>query len=130
MPKTDFVDFRQVKGAVTIRMALEHYGVNWLRKSGKELRGRCPIHKGDGGDAFYANEEKNAFHCFSCDAKGNVLDFVAAMENCTVRDSALKLSEWFGVPSGPTASGQADRKGERGTQEYAKEGSALAVEVE
>jgi DNA primase len=26
---------------------------------------------------------------------GNVLDFVAAMENCSIREAALKLQEWF-----------------------------------
>ena len=55
------------------------YGVK-LKKSGKEFRGRCPIHQGDGTDTFHVRTEKNAFHCFSCQAKGNVLDLVAAME--------------------------------------------------
>jgi DNA primase len=43
---------------------------------------------------------KNAFQCFYCQAHGNVLDFVAAMEKCSVRQAALKLQERFGV-SGP-----------------------------
>jgi DNA primase len=98
-----FVDFRRVKTAVSLSMALEHYGINWLRKKGDELRGRCPIHKGEGTDTFHANLVKNAFHCFSCKARGNVLDFVAAMEQCTVRDAAVKLAEWFSVVSdGPS----------------------------
>ena len=45
------------------------------------------------------NLTKNAFHCFSCKAKGNVLDLVAAMEKCSVRDAAMKLHEWFSVDS-------------------------------
>lgn len=45
-----WVDFRTVKAAVTMPMALAHYGVDWLRTSGKELRGRCPVHKGEGPD--------------------------------------------------------------------------------
>jgi DNA primase len=92
-----YVDFRAVKEAVSIRMALDHYGVNWLRKNGEELRGRCPIHKGEGTDTFHANLGKNIFNCFSCKARGNVLDFVAAREQCTVRDAALKLAEWFSI---------------------------------
>jgi DNA primase len=69
-----------------------------LKRTGKELRGRCPIHKGEGTDTFHANTEKNAFHCFSCNAKGNVLDLVAAIENCSVRDAALKLKNWYSLP--------------------------------
>ncbi len=45
--------------------------------------------------AFHVNTEKNAFHCFVRGAKGNVLDFVAAMEKCSVRDAGLKLQSWF-----------------------------------
>jgi DNA primase len=92
-----YVDFRAVKEVVSIRMALDHYGVNWLRKNGEELRGRCPIHKGEGTDTFHASLAKNIFNCFSCKARGNVLDFVAAMEQCTVRDAAIKLAEWFSI---------------------------------
>ena len=78
-------------------MVLDHYGINWLRKNGSELRGRCPIHQGEGNDAFHVNLTKNAFHCFSCKAKGNVLDFVAAMEKCSVRDAGGRLAEWFPI---------------------------------
>ena len=95
MEEKNWVDFKAVKAAVTIEQVLGHYGVNWLRKNEDELRGRCPIHQGDGDRTFHASVSKNAFHCFSCKARGNVLDFVAAMEHCSVRDAALKLQEWF-----------------------------------
>jgi DNA primase len=93
----DWVDFRLVKQIVTMQMVLDHYGINWLRKNKDELRGRCPIHKGEGERSFHVNTTKNAFQCFSCKSRGNVLDFVAAMEECTVRDAALKLKAWFEV---------------------------------
>src|ERR1700716_4499664 len=99
----NWVDFNAVKEVVSMQMLLDRYQVNWLRKSGKELRGRCPIHKGDGQDAFHVNLAKNAFNCFSCHARGNVLDFVAAMEKCNVRDAGLKLKEWFSISSEPAA---------------------------
>ena len=94
--ESNWVDFKTIKQAVSIGQALDHYGIK-LKKSGKELRGRCPIHQGDGTDSFHVSAEKNAFHCFSCQAKGNVLDFVAAMEKCSVRDAGLKLQTWFSV---------------------------------
>src|SRR3990170_9048804 len=100
--KENWVDFKTVKANVSLRQVLEHYQINWLRGKGDELRGRCPIHKGEGlpcrqaGDrTFHVNLSKGAFHCFSCHAKGNVLDLVAAMEQVSVRDAALKLQEWF-----------------------------------
>jgi DNA primase len=93
----NWVDFKAVKSSVTMQMVLDRYQINWLKKSGSELRGRCPIHKGDGPDAFKVSVAKNAFNCFSCHARGNVLDLVAAMEQCSVRDAGLKLKEWFAV---------------------------------
>lgn len=99
----NWVDFKAVKAVVGMETILSHYGVNWLRKSGEELRGRCPIHQGEGQSTFHVNLSKNAFNCFSCKAHGNVLDFVAAMEKCGVREAALKLKGWFAGSSEPTA---------------------------
>src|SRR5881409_1451615 len=90
-----WVDFKAVNQGVSIEQVLAHYQINWLRKTGTDLRGRCPIHKGEGDRTFHASLTKNAFHCFSCHAKGNVLDLVAAMEQVSVREAALKLQEWF-----------------------------------
>src|SRR5690242_20146629 len=94
--ESKWVDFRIIKQAVSIQQVLNHYGIN-LKSRGKELRGKCPLHKGEGQDTFHANRDKNAFHCFSCGAKGNVLDLVAALEKCSVREAALKLQQWFDV---------------------------------
>ena len=98
--KTEWVDFKKVKEAVDIQMVLDHYSIKNLHRTGDELRGPCPIHKGSADSKnFTVNIRKNAFKCFSkdCGARGNVLDFVAAMEHFEVRDAALKLKEWFKV---------------------------------
>jgi hypothetical protein len=96
--KTDWVDFRIIKAVVTMEMVLDRYGVA-LKKSGYELRGKCLIHRGSNNKHFTANTSKNVFKCFfaQCGAHGNVLDFVAAMEQCSVRDAARKLNDWFKV---------------------------------
>src|ERR1017187_2717898 len=94
--ESNWVDFKAVKQSVTMEQILGRYGIK-LKKSGKELRGRCPIHQGEGTNTFHVSTEKNAFHCFSCKAKGNVLDLVAAIEKCSVRDAGLKLQARFSV---------------------------------
>ena len=98
--KNGWVDFREVRERVSMQMVLDHYQVDWLRKQGAELRGRCPIHQGEGERSFHVNLEKNIFHCFSCGAKGNVLSFVAAMENVSIREAGLQMKEWFRVGEG------------------------------
>lgn len=93
----EWVDFSDVKQTVSMRMVLDHYGITGLRKYGKgnDLRGVCPVHKGENDRSFSVSLEKNAFRCFSCKARGNQLDLVAALEDCSVRDAALKLKAWF-----------------------------------
>jgi len=109
----DWVDFAAVKRHVPIDAVLKRYQVNWLQGKGGELRGRCPIHRGEGERAFHVSVSKNAFHCFSCGAKGNVLDFVAAMEQCSVREAAVKLRDWFALTS-PAPTKREARKGQPG----------------
>jgi hypothetical protein len=96
--KNNWVDFQTIKGAVTMEMVLDHYHIAGLKRVGQELKGACPIHAGDKkSKTFSVNLAKNAFKCFSCEARGNVLDFVANKEGCSVRDAALKLRDWFKV---------------------------------
>lgn len=99
----NWVDFKAIKAAVSMQAVLDRYQINWLRKKKDELQGRCPIHQGDGENAFHVHLTKNVFNCFSCKARGNVLDFVAAMEKCSVRDAALKLQDWYSVPQSASA---------------------------
>jgi DNA primase len=105
---TEWVDFKSLKEAVDMQMVLDHYGIKDLVKHGDdEWRGPCPIHRGAPRTKnFTVNVRKNAFKCFSggCTARGNVLDFVAAMEQCSVRDAGLNLQEWFEIGDNSTAS--------------------------
>jgi len=97
--KKAWVDFNLIKAAVTMEILIVQYGITSLVRTGDELRGVCPIHEGKSKREFSVNLIKNTFCCFAptCKARGNVLDFVAKMERCTVRDAALKLDEWFEV---------------------------------
>jgi DNA primase len=95
-----WVDFAAIKQSVGLAAVLRRYHV-LLRRSGRDqYRGTCPIHRGEGRDAFHVNLSRNLFHCFSCGAGGSVLDFVAAMEGCTLREAARKLAG-DGTPAPP-----------------------------
>jgi DNA primase len=91
----EWVDFAEIKRRISLEPVLRSYGVNWLRRSGvDQYRGRCPIHCGQGKEAFHANLKRGIFHCFACGAGGNVLDFVAAMEGSSIREAALRLQRY------------------------------------
>ncbi len=106
--KKAWVDFKLIKAAVTMEMLVVQYGVIGLVRTGDELRGVCPVHEGKSKREFSINLTKNTFCCFAsvCKARGNVLDFVAKMEHCTVREAALKLDEWFEVTKPETGENQ------------------------
>ncbi len=106
--RSAWVDFKVVKQVVSMEMALAAYGVRLHRVDAGYLRGRCPLptHQSNKSSlSFGVSTDKNAWACHSdsCVAArsgrigGNVLDFVAAMESCSIRDAALKLQEWFGI---------------------------------
>lgn len=102
------MNFRAVKNVVSMEMALVHYGVMLHRLDRCYLRGRCPLpsHSSKSSQqSFIVNTEKNAWACHSGSCAttrggrlgGNVLDFVAFMESCSIRDAALRLQDWFSV---------------------------------
>jgi DNA primase len=97
-------DLKSIKRGVKLEFVLRHYHVK-LRRNGKDqYRGCCPIHRGDGRDAFHVNLARNIFHCFACGAGGTVLDFVAAMDRCSLFEAAQKLQAMTGssVPTNAT----------------------------
>ena len=102
MPKSSFVDFKAVKTAITMEQVLEHYGLMDKFKRGTDsLNGPCPIHKGSNPTQFRVSVSKNIWNCFSeCKHGGNVLDFIAEMENASIHAAALKAIEWFGLDAG------------------------------
>ena len=99
MPKSIFVDFKAVKAAVTMEQVLGRYGLlDKFKRSGDSLSGPCPIHKGSNPTQFRVSTAKNVFNCFSeCKHGGNVLDFIAKMEDTSVHAAALKAIEWFNL---------------------------------
>jgi DNA primase len=108
--KSPEVNFAAIKQAVTLEAVLRHYQVDDLEggRSGR-YRGRCPIHQGEGRDAFHVDVRRKIFHCFSCGAGGDVLDLVALLNQCTLREAALQLQDWLRVrrrgENGPRGNG-------------------------
>jgi DNA primase len=95
-----WIEFASLKERVPLMRVLERYQIAGLRRSGKDQwRGRCPLHDGEGREAFHVNTAQQLFHCFSCGAGGTVLDLVAALEHCGLREAAEKLAAGWGVPT-------------------------------
>ena len=55
-----------------------------------ELICLCPFHE-ENTPSFNANMETGVYHCFGCGANGNVITFVAEMENITNKEAWKKI---------------------------------------
>ncbi len=110
-----WVDFARVRRSVTLKQVIENlYKIEGLKRHGDKLVGPCPVHGGDSPRAFHADLEKNVWHCFSrCKRGGNQLDFVAAYEDISIREAALKLQEHFMASTEPAPSKGRRRRGPR-----------------
>jgi DNA primase len=109
-----FVDFKSIKRRVGIADVLARYRVNLVRVNQTAMRGSCPLpsHSSGSKNTFYVNEAKSVWYCHSESCKkdgaragGNVIDFVALMEQCSVYDAAKRIDEWFPAGSGHAAAG-------------------------
>ena len=75
------LDFSKVRQAIKFADVLAHYDLT-PEKSGNQIKIHCPFHD-DSTPSLSINLEKGIFKCFGCGAEGNVLDFIAQMENFT-----------------------------------------------
>lgn len=96
------VDWRWAK--VPLSAILSRYGIlGSLKRAGRQLKGKCPIHQGTNPRQFVVDLDKHVWRCFSpkCDKGGGILEFVAAMERVEIPEAARLITEWFAIPHGP-----------------------------
>ena len=82
--------FTQIKMAVSVKEAAEHYGLEVNR--GNMVC--CPFHN-DRTPSMKLNEDY--FYCFGCGATGDVIDLVARLFSLSSYDAAKKLAYDFGI---------------------------------
>jgi DNA primase len=127
-----FVDFKIIKSRVSIEQVLAHYNIQLRRVNQNSLRGKCPLptHSSEqSAESFVVEKHRNVWVCqsSSCVAArsgrkgGNVLDFVAVMENCSVRDAAIKMQSWF-LGASPTAQKTSEEQRTENKTEASKKG--------
>src|SRR5215472_95267 len=101
---SQWVDFRVLKQCLDIEQVLAWYRVELKRVGHHQLRGRCPLptHGSEQSrQSFSVDTAKNVWACHSascCAVRqgrvgGNVLDLVAWLEGCSIREAALRLQD-------------------------------------
>ncbi len=83
-----------VKNNTSFLSLLRQYGIETTKK-GKSLFATCPFHTIDGHPENTASLSidpvTNLYHCFSCNARGNVIQFVMEMDKVTFPEAVDKL---------------------------------------
>lgn len=92
-----WIDYGVVKEQADFARILSGYGIT-LKGQGSQHLVVCPFHKEKVG-SLSVNLNLKVFHCFGCGAKGDVLDFVATIENVTIREAAEIIAESCRIPT-------------------------------
>ena len=90
-------DFAQtVKQQADIVKVIEGY--IRLRKSGAQnYSGLCPFHK-EKSPSFSVHAVRQFYHCFGCQASGDVFSFVGKIENVTFPEAVRIVAQKCGIP--------------------------------
>ena len=67
-----------------------------LKKAGSSYKGLCPFHH-EKTPSFVVSEDRQFFHCFGCDAKGDVITFVQKYYNLDFNGAVEMLARDYGV---------------------------------
>lgn len=68
-----------------------------LKKKGDRLWGLCPFHP-EKTPSFSVSPSKQLFHCFGCQAGGDVIDFLMRAEGLSFPEAIESLAKDFNVP--------------------------------
>ena len=92
------LDMKRIKAQVLVTQAIESYLKNPVKRDGAGYATSCPIHDGNNKRAFRISADGRAWYCHGqCKRGGNVLDLIAALEDCSIVAAAILLSERFNL---------------------------------
>jgi len=96
-----YIDFAYLKENASFERVLDHYKLA-LRGRGTQRSALCPFHP-DKRPSLRVELDKGLFHCFACEAKGNMLEFVARSEGVPddLRAAAEKIADICQIPLAP-----------------------------
>jgi len=103
----------QIKQAVTMRDVAEFYGFS-VNRQNKTI---CPFHN-DKNASLHVYPGDRGFHCFSCHAGGDVIDFVAGYFGLSFKDACKKINDDFSL--GLQLDGSQDAEERRRADENAR----------
>ena len=92
-PNSEFLD--QIKRSADIVQVIQGYVR--LKKSGANYLGLCPFHS-EKTPSFHVRQNPPYYYCFGCQTKGDVINFIQAIERVTFPEALKLLADKFGIP--------------------------------
>ena len=86
--------FSYLKTRITILEVVGEYAT--LKKAGLYWKGQCPFHA-EKTASFTVSPHKEIFYCFGCHVGGDVIAFIARMEQCSQMEAAKHLIERYQI---------------------------------
>jgi DNA primase len=100
-------DVAQVRAATDIVALIGEHAA--LKRVGRRWTGLCPFHT-EKSPSFSVNAEEGFYYCFGCQASGDAITFVRAMEHLDFVDAVRLLADRAGVALHEDAEVGKDRK--------------------
>jgi DNA primase len=116
-----YVDFAFVKENASFEQVIGCYNLKLVGK-GAQRSVLCPFHR-ERKPSCKVDLERKIFHCFGCEAKGNILEFVARMEGDAedLRAAAIKIAAICGIATAAPR----ERAGVAPGREHRRKGAKL-----
>ncbi len=86
--------FSLIKERISIFDVVSEYAT--LKKAGTYWKGCCPFHH-EKTASFTVSPHKDIFYCFGCHSGGDVISFIAKIENCSQIEAAKFLIERYKI---------------------------------
>jgi DNA primase len=97
----------QVRAATDLVALVSEHAA--LRQQGRRWVGLCPFHN-EKTPSFSVNAEQGFYYCFGCQASGDAITFVRAVEHLDFADAVRLLADRAGVVLHESSEGGGDRK--------------------
>ena len=105
MPKIDKITIEKLMDAAKIEEVIQEclgsYGPNnpnGLKKSGVRYKALCPFHDDKSMGSFIVYPKGNCYKCFSCGAKGGVIEWLMEHEKLSYPDALRWLGRKYSIP--------------------------------
>ncbi len=84
------VDTKDLKEKIDVQDLLEEYSLDKIKDEGEWVKSVCPYHS-DSNPSFSMRKSDTYFHCWSCEAKGDAIQFIMDMDSVSFKEALDKL---------------------------------------